>query len=56
MKPLKEANVKNLGPVDDWTIEVDTDDFLGNLNEGVDSTGAFVVIVRNGKQDCVSVN
>ena len=45
--------VKNLGPVDGWTVEVDTDASLGNLNEGVDSTGAFVVIVRNGKHDCM---
>jgi transposase InsO family protein len=48
--------VKNLGPVEGWTVEVDTDASLGNLNEGVDSTGAFVVIVRNGKQDCAPVS
>ena len=43
--------VRDLGPVADWTVEVSTDASLGNLNEGVNSTGAMVVLIVNEKTD-----
>ena len=43
--------VRDLGPVEDWTVEVSTDASLGNLNEGVNSTGAMVVLIVNEKTD-----
>ena len=44
--------IKGLGPVKDWKIEVSTDASLSNLNDGVDSTGAHVILIKNSKGDC----
>ena len=39
--------IKGLGPVTGWVIEVSTDASLSNLNEGVNSTGASVVLAKD---------
>ena len=52
-----EANffIRRLGPVDGWTIEVSTDASLSNLNEGVDSVEARVILIRNEIGDCAPI-
>jgi hypothetical protein len=40
--------VKSLGKYRDWYIEAYTDASHGNLNNGVDSTGAVVILLRSG--------
>ena len=40
--------VKSLGRYEDWYIEAYTDASHGNLNNGVDSTGAVVILLRSG--------
>ena len=39
--------IKNIGEVEDWCVEVSTDASLCNLNNGVGSTGAKVVLLVN---------
>ena len=39
--------IKNIGDVEDWCVEVSTDASLCNLNNGVGSTGAKVVLLVN---------
>ena len=41
-----------VGPPRNWSVEISTDASLGNLNEGVDSTSAMVVLVRNKEGYC----
>ena len=41
--------IKNIGPVKDWCVEVNTDASLCNLNDGVSSTAAKVVLLVNQK-------
>jgi len=52
-----EANffIRRLVPVDGWTIEVSTDASLSNLNEGVDSVEARVILIRNEIGDCAPI-
>ena len=50
-----EFFIRKLGPVEGWVIEVSTDASLSNLNEGVDSVEARIVIVRNDKDDCAPI-
>ena len=56
MRKVKDSEsffmIKGLGPVEDWTIEVSTDASLSNLNDGVDSTGAHIILIKNSKGDC----
>ena len=40
--------VKSLGNYKDWYVEAYTDASHGNLNNGVDSTGAVVILLRSG--------
>ena len=40
--------VRSLGKYRDWYIEAYTDAAHGNLNNGVDSTGAVVILLRSG--------
>ena len=47
--------IRSLGPVQDWFIEVSTDASLSNLNDGVDSTGAHLILVRNKGDDCAPI-
>ena len=47
--------IRKLGPVEGWVIEVSTDASLSNLNEGVDSVEARIVIVKNDKDDCAPI-
>ena len=46
LRKVKESEcfymIKNLGPVERWTIELSTDASLSNLNDGVDSTGGQI--------------
>ena len=44
--------IRKLGPVENWTVEVSTDASLSNLNEGVDSVEARIILVKNDKGDC----
>ena len=47
--------IKSLGAFSEWSVEVSTDASLGNLNEGVNSTGAILVILANNKGTCVPI-
>ena len=47
--------IRKLGPVKGWTVEVSTDASLSNLNDGVDSVEARVILVKNDKQDCAPI-
>ena len=53
MRKVKDSEsyftVRDLGNVSDWTVEVSTDASLCNLNDGVGSTGAKVVLLVNEK-------
>ena len=40
-----KIRIPKLGPFDEWKVEVSTDAALHNLNEGVDSTGAQLVLI-----------
>ena len=42
---------RKLGPVENWRVEVSTDASLSNLNEGVDSVEARIILVKNDKGD-----
>merc|ERR1711888_208196 len=49
--------IKNIGTVKDWYVEVNTDASLCNLNDGVSSTAAKVVLVVNQKTGfCVPIS
>ena len=48
--------VRDLGPVVNWTVELSTDASLSNLNEGVNSTGAYVVLIKNNTGDCAPIS
>ena len=48
--------VRDLGPVVNWTVELSTDASLSNLNEGVNSTGAYVVLSKNNTGDCAPIS
>ena len=48
--------IKNLGPIENWSVEVNTDAALGNLNGGVDSTAGFIVLLRNRDGLCVPIS
>ena len=50
-----EIFLRKLGPVEDWTVEVSTDASLSNLNDGVDSVEARVILIRNEKGDCAPI-
>ena len=50
-----EIFLRKLGPVEDWIIEVSTDASLSNLNDGVDSVEARVILIRNEKGDCAPI-
>ena len=53
MRKVKDTEsyftVRDLGHVGEWTVEVSTDASLCNLNDGVGSTGAKVVLLVNEK-------
>jgi hypothetical protein len=51
-----EILIPNLGDHSDWTIEVYTDAALGNLNNGVDSTGANIISVTNSKKQFAAID
>ena len=51
-----EILIPNLGDHSDWTIEVYTDAALGNLNDGVDSTGANIISVTNSKKQFAAID
>ena len=59
MRKVKSSDafflIRSLGPVSAWTIEVWTDASLSNLNDGVNSTGATLVLLVNGAGDCAPV-
>ena len=46
----------NLGPVKNWIVELSTDASLSNLNEGVNSTAAFIVLIRNKEGLCAPIS
>ena len=48
--------ISPLGPVEGWTLEMFTDASHGNLNEGVDSTGSQVLLVRNDDGLCAPIS
>ena len=48
--------ISALGPVDGWFVEVSTDASLSNLNEGVHSTGAYVILIRNSEGRCAPIS
>ena len=48
--------IRNLGPIGDWKIQLSTDASLSNLNDGVDSTGAYIILVTNSKGDCAPIS
>ena len=39
--------ISALGPVGGWSVEVSTDASLCNLNDGVHSTGAYVILINH---------
>ena len=41
-----------LGPVEDWTVEVSTDDSLSYLNEEVDRVEARLILIKTERNDC----
>lgn len=45
-----EILIPNLGDPKDWHIMCYTDAALGNLNDGVDSTGGHIIFLTNSKQ------
>ena len=47
--------IRNMGPVSGWIIEVFTDASLGNLHDGVNSTSAQIIIIRNSSGDCAPI-
>ena len=47
--------IRGLGGVENWRIELSTDASLSNLNDGVDSTGAYIILVTNEKGDCAPI-
>ena len=47
--------ISNLGPIEDWIIEVSTDASLGNLNDGVNSTEAHLIIIKDSKSKCAPI-
>ena len=50
-----EFFIRNLGPVESWTVEVSTDASLSNINEGVDSVEARIILVKNDEGDCAPI-
>ena len=44
--------IRGLGPVEEWTVEVSTDASLSNLNDGVDSAEARLILIKTEKNDC----
>ena len=46
----------DLGPVENWIVELSTDASLSNLNEGVNSTAAFIVLIKNKEGLCAPVS
>ena len=48
--------IRNLGSCDEWQVEVSTDASLGNLNEGVDSTAGYIVLLKNPYGNCVPIS
>ena len=50
-----EIKIPNLGSPKDWQIICYTDAALGNLNDGVDSTGGHVLFITNSKKKECSV-
>ena len=48
--------IRNLGSCDEWQVEVSTDASLGNLNEGVDSTAGYIVLLKNPYGVCVPIS
>ena len=53
---VAKIRIPDLGPVNEWKVEVSTDAALSNLNEGVDSAGAQLVLIvgRDGKCSPIS--
>ena len=47
--------ISNLGSVENWSIEVSTDASLGNLNEGVSSTEAHLILIRDQEGNCAPI-
>ena len=45
-----------MGPVENWTVELSTDASFSNLNEGVNSTGALLVLIKNKKGICAPIS
>ena len=44
--------IKNLGHVKNWRLVVSTDASLSNLNDGVDSTGAYIILMTDDEKNC----
>ena len=47
--------IRDLENVTDWSIEISTDASFNNLNDGVDSTAAGVILIRNNYNTAVPV-
>ena len=47
--------IRGLGPVSGWSLEVWTDASLFTLNEGVNSTGAMLILLVNEEGTCVPI-
>ena len=45
-----------LGEVGGWKVEVSTDASLCNLNDGVHSTGAYVILIINKAGNCAPIS
>ena len=48
--------ISALGPVEGWSVEVSTDASLSNLNDGVHSTGAYVILIKNKSGNCAPIS
>ena len=48
--------ISALGPVDGWKVEVSTDASLCNLNDGVHSTSAYVILIKNKAGNCAPIS
>ena len=48
--------ISALGPVEGWSVEVSTDASLSNLNDGVHSTGAYVILINNKAGNCAPIS
>ena len=48
--------ISALGPVEDWNVEVSTDASLSNLNDGVHSTGAYMILIKNQAGKCAPIS